>query len=397
MTPVNVQLRAPRRGRTTSQPGRISVVFVIDNMRLGGTELNAVRTAERLDRARFDLRVVCLGEAGPLSARYQTLGVPVLTLGIRSLYGVTMLSTGWRFMRYLRAERIQIVHAHDMYSNVFATLWARLAGTPVVIASRRWWHSLPNRKLSLGNAAAFRLAGAVLANSPQVARSVHETTRLPAGRVWTVTNFADDEAFVPISDALRTLQRHAWGVPAGAMVIGCVARLVPVKDHASLVRAFALVHARRPDVHLVLIGDGECRASLESDAERLGLGKAVTFTGELRDGQNHHRAFDISTLVSLSEGFPNTLVEAMAAGVPVVATAVGGSLDAVVHGETGLLVQPQHPEELAAALLELLENGSLRQAYGAAARERAWQKYRAAPLLLSLQSMYEVLLQRAVA
>lgn len=397
MTSAEVRSYPGLHGHTAEASGRVPVAFVIDNMGLGGTELNAVRTAERLDRARFDLRVVCIGADGPLSDRYRAMGVPVVRIELRSMYGPTMLSAGLRFMRYLRDEQIQIVHAHDMYSNVFATVWARVAGTPVVIASRRWWHSLPNRKLRLGNAAAFRMAGAVLANSPQVARSVLETTHLPPARVWTITNFADDEAFLPVTAEARLGQRRAWNVPDGALVIGSVARLVPVKDHATLVDAFARVRAERRDVHLVLIGDGECRRGLEAQVERLGLTGAVTFTGELRGGGNHHRVFDISALTSLSEGFPNSLVEAMAAGVPVVATAVGGNLDAVAEGVTGFLVPPRSADELALALGRLAQDPALRSTFGSAARERAGSTYRAAPALLALQSMYDTLLERAAA
>ena len=396
MTSVEVQSSSSQRGRTAHRE-RVGVAFVIDNMGFGGTELNAVRTAALLDRERFDLRVVCIGRDGPLSERYRELGIPVVRLPIRNLYGPTMIAAGVRFARFVRSEDIQVVHAHDMYSNVFATIWGRIAGAPVVIASRRWWHSLPNWKLRLGNAAAFRLARAVLANSPQVARSVQETTKLPAGRVWTLTNFADDAAFEPISAELRAEQRRAWGVRDDAVVIGCVARLVPVKAHATLVDAFVEVHRRHPRAHLVLVGDGECRRSLEAQVTRLKLAHAVTFTGELRGGGNHHRAFDISTLASLSEGFPNTLVEAMAAGVPVVATRVGGSVDAVVDGETGLLVEPRQPEKLAEALFRLVDSAPLRREYGDAARERATRTYRAAPTLLALQAMYDVLLDRAVA
>jgi glycosyltransferase involved in cell wall biosynthesis len=397
VTSAEVHPHPRLRGDTAERSGRVPVAFVIDNMGLGGTELNAVRTAERLDRARFDLQVVCIGADGPLSERYRAMGVPVTRIQVRSMYGPTMLSAGLRFVRFLRDEQIQIVHAHDMYSNVFATVWARVAGTPVVIASRRWWHSLPNRKLRLGNAAAFRMAGAVLANSPQVARSVLETTHLPPGRVWTVTNFADDEAFVPAAPEARLRQRRAWTVPDDALVMGCVARLVPVKDHATLVEAFAQIRTRRRNVHLVLIGDGECRRGLEAQVEHLGLTGAVTFTGELRGGGNHHRAFDVSALASLSEGFPNSLVEAMAAGVPVVATAVGGNVDAVADGMTGFLVPPRSVGELALALERLLENPSLRAAFGTAAQERARSMYGAAPALLALQSMYDTLLERAVA
>lgn len=382
--------------RLMGQRQRVRVVFVIDNMRLGGTELNAVRTAELLDRSRFDLRVVCLGDPGPLTERYRAIGVPVIGLRVRSLYGVSMLSAGWRFARYLRRDAVQIVHAHDMYSNIFATFWARMARTPVVIASRRWWHSLPNRKLRVGNRAAFRLADAVLANSSAVARTVQEEAGVAASRVWTVTNFADDDAFVPLTPTERAQTRRGWRVPDDALVIGCVARLDPVKDHALLLQALAGLREGYPTVHVVLIGDGETRGTLERLAERLGVRDAVTFAGEVRDGRNHHRGFDISVLCSLSEGFPNTIVEAMAARCPMVATAVGGSVDAVVDGETGILVAPGDPIELSAALSRLLDDPDERSRMGQAGYDRARLQYDARNTVMTLEDLYDRLLEEEV-
>jgi glycosyltransferase involved in cell wall biosynthesis len=374
---------------------RIPVVFALDNMRVGGTELNAVRTAELLDRRRFDLRVVCLSGEGPLSERYRRMGIPVVTLPLTSLYGKSMLSNGRQFSRYIRQERIQIVHAHDMYSNIFVTPWARLASAPVVITSRRWWHSLPNRKLQIGNRAAFRMASAVLANSPQVARSVEETEGVPSNRVWVVSNFVDDSAYQPLSDAERSDTRAAWGLPGDALVVGCVARLVPVKDHGTLIRAFATLRSNDPRLRLVLVGDGESRPQLESLASALGVTESTIFTGELRGGGNHHRMFDISVLCSLSEGFPNSLVEAMAAGVPIVATSVGGNIDAVIEGMNGLLVPVQSPEALAAALGNLIADPVRRVAMGEAGRERARTQYGATEAVKSLETMYERLLEGA--
>jgi glycosyltransferase involved in cell wall biosynthesis len=392
-------ITAPRRSRNegamTVRGRRIKVVFVIDNMRLGGTELNAVRTAERLDRDRFDLSVVCLGEDGPLTERYRAMGASVENLPIRSFYGPSMLAQGWRLVRRLRREAVDIVHAHDVYSNIFVSAWARLAGVPVVVTSRRWWHSFPNRKLQLGSRWAFSRADAVLANSTQVAKSVREEGNVAASKVWTITNFADDAAFDPLPEAERIQLRRSWNAPDGAVMIGCVARFDPVKDHAGLLRAFALLRATTPDAHLVLIGDGETRAASEALAGELGLGDSVHFAGELRSGGNHHRAFDLSVLASLSEGFPNTLVEAMAAGKPVVATAVGGSIDAVVHEETGLLVPPGQPAELAEALARLAGSAALRRLFGDEGRRRALESFDAASVVGGLEAMYDQLLARA--
>ncbi|MEP7002472.1 MAG: glycosyltransferase [bacterium] len=375
---------------------RVPVVFALDTMRVGGTELNAVRTAERLDHKRFDLRIVCLDDEGPLAERYRSMNIPIVTLPLESLYGRSMFSSGWRFAQYLRDERVQIVHAHDMYTNIFATPWALLARTPVIITSRRWWHSLPNRKLQLGNRAAFRMSDAVLANSPQVARSVSEREGVSSDRIWNVTNFVDDVAFAKLTAEQREATRVRWGIPHGALVVGCVARLVPVKDHGTLIRAFATARQAYPSAHLALIGDGESRAGLEALAAELNVSSAVSFVGELRDGDNYHRMFDVSVLCSLSEGFPNSLVEAMAAGVPIVATAVGGILDAVTDGENGLLVPTETPKELALALGTLLGDAALREKMGAAGRQRADERYQAGTAVKSLETMYDRLLAQAV-
>ena len=377
---------------TTELVERVPVVFVLDTMRLGGSELNAVRTAELLDRKRFDLRVVCFNGDGPLTARYAAMGVPVVTMPLDSLYGRRMLSSGWRFSRYLKDERIRVVHAHDMYSNVFTAPWARLARVPVVIASRRWWHSLPNAKLQLGNRMAFQMATAVLANSPQVARSVVETDGVPEERVWTVTNFVDDRAFDVLPAEQRQANRSAWGIPEKSLVIGCVARLVPVKDHATLIHAFSDLRETIPAAHLVLIGDGESRPSLEALAMTSGVAGHITFAGELRGGENHHRNFDVSVLCSHSEGFPNSLVEAMAAGVPIVATRVGGIVDAVSDGDNGVLVPVESRAELTGALRRLAADATLRERMGTTGRAMARERYTAREAVRALGGMYDTLL-----
>jgi glycosyltransferase involved in cell wall biosynthesis len=305
-----------------------------------------------------------------------------------------MLTTGLRFMSYLRRERIQIVHAHDMYSNIFAVPWARAAQTPVIVASRRWWYTLPSAKLRLGNTLAFRMATVVLANSERVAGSVQDADGVKPQRVRVVSNFASEAAFGALSDECRRRRRLDLGIPEDAFVVGCVARLVPVKDHATLFRACALARDAYPLIHLLVVGDGPSRPALEELATELGISEAVTFAGERADGLNYHHLCDVSALTSLSEGFPNTLVEAMAAGRPVVSTAVGGSADAVVDGVTGILVSPRDVSDLSAALIRLARAPKLREEMGTAGQQRAMTKYRAAEVVGGLENMYVDLLAR---
>jgi glycosyltransferase involved in cell wall biosynthesis len=327
-----------------------------------------------------------------LSDRYAALGVPVSYLGLRGFFGPSMLVGGWRFMRLLRQKRVSIVHAHDIYSNIFVTAWARLAAVPVVIVSQRWGRKLPNKRLTAGNRIAFTRATAILANSEQVANVVIQDHSVPAAKVRTITNFADDSAFARPSLDVDLEWRRRWRIPEHAVVIGCVARLSPVKNQESLIRALAALRDRDARPFLVLVGDGETRAALQRLSRELGVSEAVCFTGELRDGANHHRGFDISVLVSVSEGFPNTLVEAMAAGRPVVATDVGGNRDAVMEGETGFLVPAGDIDQLTSRLSQLVDDAELRRQLGHAGMRRASNLYRASRVIAQLTSMYDELL-----
>lgn len=374
---------------------RIRILYCIDNMRVGGAELNALRTAERLDRSRFDVSVACLTEGGPLTERYAAAGIPVFAFPISNLFGTHAMREGARFARFLADRRIDVVHSHDMYDNVFATLWARVAGAPVVIASRRWWHSLPDRRYRIANALGFRLAHRVLANCPSVGQALRTVERVSARRIAVIPNFVEEHAFLPWSSDEKREALDALGVPRDAFVIGIVARLTPVKDHASLLEAMAMLAPRWPSVHLVLFGDGETQRPLEALAERRGISDRIHFGGMRSNTQNLHQLFDISVLCSISEGFPNSIVEAMAAGKPVVATDVGGNPDAVVGGETGLLVPAQSPGSLAAAIERLLEDTELRSSMGEKGQRRARQQFHESVVLPALEAMYDSMVRDA--
>jgi glycosyltransferase involved in cell wall biosynthesis len=369
----------------------IRVAFCVDGLNVGGTELNAVRTAERLDRERFDLSVVSLSPDGPLRARYEAAGIPVLPFPISSMYGASALREGMRLRRYLRG--VDVVHSHDMYSNVFATFWARAAGTPVVLSSRRW-EVFPRRVYALANRVAYRRSDCVIANSPWVAELVRTGEGVARTRVAVVPNFVDDAAFVAPRPEERARLLGELGVPRDALVVGVVANLTPIKDHATFLRAVARLAPEWPSLHAVLVGDGPCRPTLEAQARAAGIADRVHFAGLRPHVPNLHHLFDLSALTSTSEGFPNSLVEAMAAGRAVVATAVGGVVDAVEEGVTGLLAPAGDDARLAAAAGELLSQPVRRRAMGAEGRARAEARYSADAALGALEGLYESLLAR---
>jgi glycosyltransferase involved in cell wall biosynthesis len=363
----------------------VRIAYAIDNMQAGGTELNAVRVAERLDRRRFDLRVICMNPDGPLARRYEKAGIPVVPFRARSLTGPSALGWGIRLARLCRQLRINIFHAHDIYSDVFAAPWARLAGARV-ITSRRWWEGLPGPMWRTATRISHRAAHIVLANSPAIGMLLEREGVHPS-RIAIVPNFVDAAAFEPIDATIKDQLHRELRLAAGP-IVGIVANLLPIKDHASLLRAAATLKGQWPRLRVVLVGDGPCRADLEQLATTLDLGEHVVFAGRRPHLPNLQRLFDVSVLCSTSEGLPNVVLEAMAAGRPVVATNVGAVADAVVNGETGILVPPRNPPALAAGLSELLANGPRARRLGEAGAARARTHYSAEVALTSLERLY---------
>jgi glycosyltransferase involved in cell wall biosynthesis len=379
-----VQPRTSVACASTVLPGAPRVGYCIDSFEVGGTELNAVRTVEALDRRRFQVTVFHLHETGPLRPRYEALGLQLLHLPIGRLYSPRTATAGVRFLRLLRREGIEVVHTHDLYTNIFAAPWARLAGCRV-IASRRWLDAVPRAGLVPLNRWSYRFAHRVVVNSSRAARLMVDTEGLPAARVVELPNFLEERAFHHVAAEVRSARRHSWGLPQGAFVIGTVARLTPVKNHAMVLRALQRLDE---DVHLVLIGAGPSRRALEELAKELHVEGRVHFTGQLVEAENLHQFFDVSVLCSRSEGFPNAVIEALAAGCPVVATPVGGIPEVIIDRHTGLLVPLDQPEALAARVEELRRDAALRERLSEAGAARARCNYHQTVVIAKLETLY---------
>jgi len=369
----------------------IRVAHCISTMRIGGTELNAARTIERLDRARFDPIVLTFENTGPLIARYRAANVPVIAFSMPNLYGPRAIAQAMRLAIFLRRARVDIVHAHDIYANMFVAVPSRIARVRALVLSRRWWQTFPQTKHRLANRVAYRLAHRVLANSPSVARSLTTSDGVAAHRITVVPNFVDDAAF-EAPPSRRNALLEELGIPFDARVIGVVARLDPIKEHETLLRAAAILTTRWPKVHVVIVGDGENRNALEQLCKELGIQDRVHFAGYRPNLPNLNHAFEVAVLCSRSEGFPNTIVEAMAAGRPVVASDVGGNADAVLDGETGFLAPAGDAPAFARALDVLFGDRALADRMGEAARRRARAEFHATSALPRLEALYDSLI-----
>ena len=370
---------------------RIRIAFCIDSFDIGGTELNAVRTVEALDPERFELRVAHLQADGPLRVRYERLGVRMVHYPIPNLYSPKTLRQGISFARFLRDWGADITHTHDLYSNIFYVPWARLFGRCSVIASRRWWYDAPRPELVPVNRWAGQFAHRILANSGEVAKLLVREEGVKRDKIVEIPNFLAETAFESVDGASRITQRRAWGIPDDAFAIGIVARLAPVKNHEQLLSALEQLP---PRFHLVLVGDGPSRYELTQLARRLNIEDRTHFAGEMMSPLNLHQFFDVSVLCSLNEGFPNSVIEAMAAARPIVSTPVGGVLDVVADGVTGIMVQIGNPDQLAAALRMLEADLKLRTRLGEAGREAVRMKFHQNTVIEKLSTLYETLASR---
>jgi L-malate glycosyltransferase len=357
-----------------SAPG---VLLLGDSLRPGGTEGQFVEVACGLDRSRWDVEVGCLRAEGALGARLAAAGISATSWGRGSLKPPRLALAVTALARHLRRRGIALVHCFDFYSDVLGVLAARLARRPV-IASQRELGDLRSPRERRVYRLVLRAARLVAVNSEAVAARLRAGAVVPEERIVVVPNGVDTARFHPAHRPAGT----------GEVVVGALGNLRPEKGLEHLVAAAALVGERCPHARFLIHGDGAGRAALQAQVARLGLGHAVRLAGATTDPAAALRALDVFALPSLSEASSNALLEAMATGLPVVATRVGGSSMIVADGVTGLLVPPREPAALAKALITLIEDRRLATRLGAAAAETVRATHSLPAMLARVDALY---------
>jgi glycosyltransferase involved in cell wall biosynthesis len=329
--------------------------------------------------------------SGPFFEEVNALGIEVIEYPFTSFYNRNALRQYRSLARLIKERKIQLVHCHDFYSNIFGTISARLAGLKAIITSRRnrgVMFSLPQR---LVQRVAYSFSAAIIANSEAARAVLLRTERVPARKVRRIYNCVDTEWFSP--RAPSALLAQSLGLAGGAPVVGIVGTLRPVKGHATFVRAAAEIHKARPDVRFLIVGEGPVRDELDRLAADLGVAGAIVFAGVRTDIPDLLALIDVLALPSRSESLPNAVLEAMACGRPVVATRVGGTPELVADGETGFLVEPEDFACLARQILRVLNDPALAARMGAAARRKAVGEFSSARLIENVESLYIAVLQ----
>jgi glycosyltransferase involved in cell wall biosynthesis len=392
---------APASDRARGTSARIPILFVIGTLDIGGAETQLVEMVRHLDR-RFDPAVCCLTASGPLATRLEEAGIPVTTIGMRRLTGgdwrflppiVRLPFDLARFARCIRRQRPLIVHGVLLHAYLLGAFAGRLAGVPIVVAGRR---SLSHFKrgrpfVRLVERLANRCTDLIVANSEAVRRDTIESERVSPDKVVVIHNGLDLDRYTRVSDEETAVLRRDLALGTGPVVI-VIANLIAYKGHEYFLRAWAEVCRQWPDATALLVGDGPVRAAREADARALGIAENVRFLGTRTDVPALLAAADVLVHPSLEEGFCNALIEAMAAGKPVVATDVGGNAEAVVHAETGLIVPARDSHALAAAMVDVLQRPDRGAALGRAGRLRAVERFDRSRMVAQYETVYDDLL-----
>lgn len=361
---------------------RPRVVQVIPTLRTGGLENVVLRLVTHFESS-LSQGVVTPAKNGPLAGKFPS-GVSIVAMGEQHRPD---RFNALRMARVFRRLRPDIVHTRN-WTCIDAILGARLAGVPHVIHGEHGREAADptgaNRLRRRVRRALAPLVSQFVTVSRDLNRWLVEDVRVPARKVRTIYNGVDTDRFVPGD---REAARRQMEIPRGWGVVGTVGRLDPVKDQAGLIRAFAATTAQRPSV-LLIVGDGPLRSELDALKRELGLDDRVRLLGERTDIPQILQALDCFVLPSVGEGISNAILEAMATALPVVATRVGGNVELVEDGETGLLVEVGRRDALVRALDCYLGDPAIACKHGAAARARAEREFGLARMLAGYGDLY---------
>ncbi len=377
--------------------GRLRVLHVIPRLGLGGTEKGVLKVIRGLGEDGFEHRICAVRGIDPEFSEREDIA--------SKTYSADSSRDGFQFPLFRLKKIMEEFQPHIVHSRNFGALdavpAARLARVPVVIHSEHGYEleilrGLPTRRRVLCRCF-YGMADAVFTVTEDLRKYHAEQSWLPAARFQVLYNGVDTDKFAPNS-ASRTQVRAELGIPEERFLIGSVGRLVAIKDHKTLLRAAEILRAQGLDAHALLVGAGPEEQNLRKYAgESNSLATRVTFAGASHRVAELLNAMDVFVLPSVCEGMSNTILEAIACGVPAVVTRTGGNPELIEEGRSGYLFPPGDVEMLAALLSRLWENSGVRKEFGASGRRRAVEQFSLAAMMKRYEELYTQLASRKCA
>jgi L-malate glycosyltransferase len=374
----------------------VTVLYIIDTFVLqGGAEKNLYQVVTYLDKSKYRPVIYCLW-GGPMADKVKSEGIEVKDLMMSKIYGFKALVEGFKLYRFMKREKVRIVVTYHESSDFWGGVIAKLAGVPVILSSRRdMGFNLKGRHV-LFYKLLNKVFSRILVVSDAVGRMIVKEQNADEKRIITLYNGIDTREINSSAD--KSEVRKSLGLPEGEYpVIGMLAGVRAVKGHRYFIEAAAGVLKIFPDARFIIVGSGLGHTGyveeLKTQICGLGIENRIILTGARRDAPAIQSVLDISVNCSLSEGFSNTILESMAAGKPVVATAVGGNPEAVVDGVTGILVPPADTRALAEGIIRLLKDKDLASRMGEAAARRINERFTQKVMMERTEKTYETLLR----
>lgn len=376
---------------------RIRLLKVVTNFSSGGTEGQVHKLSQALDHELIDLQFVCLKKYGPFLKDLNASGIPVREFPIGSFYQLRTYIQICKLAMFMRRERIQICHSYNFYANLIAVPAARLAGVSIVLISirdRGVYLSAMQQRVQRWTC---RFADEILVNAEAI-RNWLVCQGIPDPKIQVLKNGIDMQPYKEASAASDI--RAELGIPYNARLVIMLARLNPQKGIDEVLHAAQQIKQRHPDVHFLIVGekldfkngeifqDSDYHQHLHSLTVSLGISTFVWFTGHRTDVASLLSQSALSVLPSHSEGLSNSLIESMAAGLPLVATDVGGNPELVSDGVNGLLVPVRNVDKLAAAVNAILDDPKLAARFGEASLRICHEQFSMQKMVAATQQLY---------
>jgi L-malate glycosyltransferase len=363
----------------------IRICFIIDRLGMAGTEKQLLALIQGLNRAIVKPFLCLLDGDDELSYSLEPQDCLTIRLHVHSLHKPSTIRAAWNFIHFLRTNKIDIVQTHFPDSTYFAVLLARLVGIKWIVNTRRdlgYWMKPIDRWLT----PIYNLfISATITNCEACRQAVITQEKISGKFVVVLENGIDVDSFVQINSTTT----HVNGRP---LRVGMVANIRPIKAHDDFIRAAAIVLKDFPNVEFVLAGNGDATTVMQL-AENYGIQNHIKLAGSVTAIPDFLSRLDVAVLSSHSEGLSNAILEYMAAGCPIVATAVGGNVELIENENNGLLSPPGNPDAIACAIIHFLRDPEYASRLGAVARQNAVEKYSMKSMLRRYEEFYSNLVR----
>lgn len=378
-----ITLITGKRRYTPVNGRKITVMHVILTLDMAGMEHVVYNLTKNLNKDLFKVIIVVILKRGLLAAEAEKHGIKVISA--KRMLRFMPFIYPYELIRLIRKIKPDIIHSHSGCWH-YSSLAARFCKVPVAIYTEHG-RTFPDPKLIIFcDRLYFGFTDKLVTVSEYLTRYMQKIVGLDYKRIIQIENGVDTKLFYNASNNQRTLQ--TLGLSPDDHIIGIVARLEPVKDHLTLLNAFAMVIKTVPNCKLLIIGNGSQKQNIEKQIQTLKLSEKVLLLGERKDIPELLSIMDIFVLSSLSEGTSLTLLEAMASEKPVVATNVGGNGKVVIDNETGFLVPPGEPSIMAEKIIKLLSNRNLINEMGIRGRNRVLERFSLDKMVKEYEKLY---------